>query len=169
MNQIIRIIKVCNPMQQNYEYELTEPEGANFAEGFEPYFTPKEMHMMGVFEGKYLNSCREEYPHHWFEIAKLSDTPDLTLNYFGIKSRQPLSEWRKKGWIMEEDPRGWFEWYCRYYRGRRHSRMDNLQIKRWRNFSRHAGQIRANCEPGDIWCRPRQRQALLQWAHNPFI
>jgi hypothetical protein len=169
MFKIGNIIIVCNTMQKNYQYELTEPEGENFAEGFDPCFTPKEMLSMGVFEGKYLNSCVKEYPGDWFNGAILSDTPDPSLNHFAVKSRQPLTEWRKKGWIMKDDPRGWFEWYCRYYLGRRHIGMDQKQIKRWRGFSRHAGQIRANCEPGDIWCRPRQRQALLQWAHDPFI
>lgn len=169
MSEIGCTVKVLNPMQENYEYELTEDEGKNFDDGFNPYFTPKEMLSMGVFEGKYLNSCEDEYPSHWFESAILSDMPDPSLNHFALKSRQPLSVWRHKGWIMEDDPRGWFEWYCRYYRGRRHSGMDQTQIKRWRNFSRHAGQVKANCEPGDLWCRPRQRQALLQWAHNPFI
>tara|TARA_R110002096_G_C14661614_1_gene728111 strand:- start:33046 stop:33555 length:510 start_codon:yes stop_codon:yes gene_type:complete len=169
MSEIGNIIKVCNSMQQNYQYELVEQEGKNFADGFNPHFTPKEMLSMGVFEGKYLNSCTEEYPSNWFETAILSDKPNPSINYFAIKSRQPLGTWRQKGWIMVDDPRGWFEWYCRYYRGRRHSGMDQIQIKRWRGFSRHAGQIRANCEPGDIWCRPRQRQALLQWAHDPFI
>ena len=124
---------------------------------------------MGVFEGKYTNICQQEYPNDWFAEAILSDTPNPVINHFSLKSRRPLSEWLKKGWIMEEDPRGWFEWYCRYYRGRRDAVMDQMQIKRWRNFSRHAGQIKAKCEPGDIWCRPRQRQALLQWAHNPLI
>ncbi|MBT5185772.1 MAG: hypothetical protein HOH19_09055 [Kordiimonadaceae bacterium] len=169
MSEIGNVIKVRNSMQQDYQYELVEYEGKNFADDFKPHFTPKEMLSMGVFEGKYLNSCTEEYPSDWFEDALLSDKPNLSLNHFSIKSRQPISIWRKKGWIMIDDPRGWFEWYCRYYRGRRHKGMDQMQIKRWRGFSRHAGQIRANCEPGDIWCRPRQRQALLQWAHDPFI
>ena len=169
MSEIGLIINVCNPMQRNYQYEISAPEGKNYTDGFEPHFTPKEMLAMGVFEGKYLNSCQQEYPNDWFAEAILSDKPNSAINHFALKSRRPLNEWRKKGWIMEEDPRGWFEWYCRYYRGRRHGGMDQMQIKRWRNFSRHAGQIKANCEPGDIWCRPRQRQALLQWAHNPFI
>jgi hypothetical protein len=156
-------------MQSGYTYELTVPTGAEFAEGFNPFYTPKEMLEMGVFEGKYCNDCREEFPADWFEDAKVSDTPNVELNYFGIKSRQPLSTWRDKGWIYGPDPRGWFQWYCRYYMGRRIADIDALQIKRWRGFARHAGQIRANCYPGDIFCRPRQRQGLLQWSHDPLI
>jgi len=124
---------------------------------------------MGVFEGRYLNDCTDEFPNKWFENAKLSQRADPSLNYFGIKSRQPLGVWREKGWIYGPDPRGWFQWYCRYYMGRRLDQVDHIQIKRWKGFARHAGQIRANCYPGDIFCRPRQRQALLQWAYDPFI
>ncbi len=164
-----KLITVDDKMQQNYRYELAAPAGRKFAEGFHPKFSPKEMLALGVFEGKYCNDCIDEFPKSWFAKAKTSDVADPALNYFSVKSRQPLSVWRQKGWIMGPDPRGWFQWYCRYYLGRRHDEIDAAQIKRWRSFARHAGQIRANCEPGDIFCRPRQRQGLLQWSHDPFI
>jgi len=163
------IVEVNDRMQQGYRYHLEAPQGAGFDAGFTPAFSPAEMLAMGVFEGKYLNDCRAEFPEDWFEKAKLSDRANEKLNYFGIKSRQPLSVWRDKGWIYGPDPRGWFQWYCRYYRGRRLPEFDAIQIKRWRAFSRHAGQIRANCYPGDLFCRPRQRQGLLQWAYDPFL
>ncbi len=124
---------------------------------------------LGVFEGKYCNDCGGEFPAGWFGTAKISETADARPNCFGIKSRQPLSVWRDKGWIYGPDPRGWFQWYCRYYLGRRLEDIDSKQIGRWRTFARHAGQVRANCEPGDLFCRPRQRQALLQWSHATFI
>ncbi|MGB0959030.1 MAG: hypothetical protein ACPGVK_02170 [Halocynthiibacter sp.] len=155
--------------QSNYSYDCVAPMGQHFDGGFTPHFSPKEMLAMGVFEGKYLNECTDEFPADWFEGAKLSNTPNPSLNYFGIKSRQDLSMWRQKGWIYGPDPRGWFQWYCRYYMGRRLDEVDQIQIKRWRAFARHAGQIRANCYPGDILCRPKQRQGLLQWAYDPFI
>ncbi len=164
-----KTITVNDQMQSDYSYALTAPEGADFADGFEPFFTPKEMLELGVFEGKYMNDCRGEFPADWFEDAKTSDKADEALNYFGIKSRQPLQVWQDKGWIIEPDPRGWFQWYCRYYMGRRIPEVDEKQIKRWRGFARHAGQIKANCMSGDLDCRPRQRQALLQWSYDPFI
>lgn len=164
-----RTIHVNDTMQSDYSYNLVAPEGEDFDPDFKPDLSPKEMLAMGVFEGKYCNDCKGEFPADWFKDAKLSDKADLDLNYFGVKSRQPLSVWREKGWIYGPDPRGWFQWYCRYYMGRRLPDIDAIQIKRWRSFARHAGQIRANCDPGDIHCRPRQRQALLQWAYDPFI
>lgn len=164
-----RTIHVNDTMQSDYSYNLVAPEGEDFDPDFKPDLSPKEMLAMGVFEGKYCNDCKGEFPADWFKDAKLSDKADPDLNYFGVKSRQPLSVWREKGWIYGPDPRGWFQWYCRYYMGRRLPDIDAIQIKRWRSFARHAGQIRANCDPGDIHCRPRQRQALLQWAYDPFI
>ena len=137
--------------------------------GFTPKFSPKEMLAMGVFEGKYLNDCRDEFPADWFRGARIAEHPDPALNYFGIKSRQPLSHWREKGWIIGPDPRGWFQWYCRYHMGRRLREIDDIQIKRWRSFARHKAQIVRNCEPGNFTCRPKQRQALLQWSYDPFF
>jgi len=162
-------VTVNDRMQRGYSYRLAAPMGEDFMPGFTPHFSPGEMLKMGVFEGKYLNDCRGEFPADWYNGARISDTPDPHLNYFGRKSRKPLSYWREKGWIIGPDPRGWFQWYCRYYLGRRIPEVDAQQVKRWRAFRRHAGQIRANCHPGDLNCRPRQRQALLQWSHDPFI
>lgn len=164
-----RMVDVSDRMQQGYSYCLTAPVGQNFAPEFTPFYTPAKMLAMGVFEGKYLNDCRDEFPADWFDGAKIAPVANVELNYFGIKSRQPLGHWRQKGWIYGPDPRGWFQWYCRYYMGRRIADIDLIQIKRWRGFARHAGQIRANCHPGDVFCRPRQRQALLQWSYDPLI
>lgn len=164
-----RTILVNDKMQSGYCYELTAAMGEEFAADFKPHFAPKKMLEMGVFEGRYMTDCRDEFPADWFENAKLSPVPDPALNYFGIKSRQPLQVWRDKGWIYGPDPRGWFQWYCRYFMGRRLPQTDAIQIRRWRGFARHAGQIRANCYPGDIFCRPKQRQALLQWSYDPLI
>ena len=162
-------VHVNDSKQNGYSYTLAAKEGTSFSSDFEPFYSPKIMLQMGVFEGKYCNDCQTEFPSSWFDEAKLADKPDPLINYFGIKSRQSLSVWNSKGWIIGPDPRGWFQWYCRYYLGRRLPNIDANQIKRWRAFRRHAGQVRANCEPGNWTCRPRQRQALLQWSHNPLI
>ena len=169
MYRIGDIVRVSDSMQRDYSYQIAAPTGADFDPGFEPRFAPAEMLQMGVFEGKYCNDCRPELPEAWFARARIADRPDPNLNYFGVKSRQPLSVWRGKGWIVGDDPRGWFQWYCRYWLGRRNADVDRYQIRRWRSFRRHAAQIRANCEPGNLSCRPRQRQALLQWSHDPFV
>lgn len=163
------VIEVDDTMQTGYRYVLAAAPGGDYAAGFNPRFTPREMLELGVFEGKYCNDCVGELPAEWFAKARIGEMPDPARNRFAVKSRLPLSEWRRRGWILDPDPRGWFQWYCRYYLGRRIPEIDEVQVKRWRAFARHAGQIRANCAPGDLACRPRQRQALLQWSHDPFI
>ena len=167
--QVGDAVVVNDSMQSSYRYVLSAAAGADFAPEFRPVFSPKEMFNLGVFEGKYCNDCRPELPEDWFEDARIAARPDAALNCFGVKRRQPLLVWRQNGWIIGPDPRGWFQWYCRYYLGRRLPEVDLIQIRRWRNFARHAAQVRKNCMPGDIFCRRRQRQALLQWAHDPFI
>lgn len=161
---------VNDKMQQGYEYFYTVPEGEMFADDFKPELTPRQMLELGVFEGHYLNDCQREFPANWFTEAKISlNKPNIKLNYFQIKSRMSLPEWQKRGWILAPDPRGWFQWYCRYYMGRRLADIDAWQIKRWRSFKRHYAQVKQNCLPLDLDCRRRQRQALLQWAYDPFF
>ncbi|MFL0800961.1 MAG: hypothetical protein K6L80_10960 [Agarilytica sp.] len=159
-------IRVNDKMQTGYSYELVERTGENFDPLFQPELSPKEMLALGVFGGKYLNDCKKEFPADWFANAKLSKTKDITLNYFSVDASQPLDEWIKKGWISPQDPRGWFQWYCRYFMGRRTPGEDLRQIKRWRAFRRHAGAIKKYCEPHDYQCRKKQRQALLHWAYD---
>ncbi len=162
-----RVIVVHDRMQDGYRYELTAPEGRAFAPDFRPELTPAEMLELGVFGGKYMTDGRAEFPKAWFAHAKLSPGgKDPSLNYFGVDASQPLSVWRGKGWVHPDDPRGWFQWYCRYYRGRRMPGEDERQIGRWKAIRRHAAQIRRNCERGDVFCRRRQRQALLHWAYD---
>jgi hypothetical protein len=171
------LIQALNKMDKgNYSYTLVEDIGKITDDDFDPYFTPGEMLQYGVFEGKYLNDCVLEFPKEWFIDAINEDSlspegADVSCNYFSIKSRMSLSDWRNKGWIpqIEGDPdnRGWFQWYCRYYIGRRIPELDAIQIKRWRSFKRHYGQVRKNCF--DLDCRPKQRQALLQWSYNAFV
>ena len=162
-----RWVEVEDRMQQGYAYLRTEPAGRNFHAGFDPQLKPAQMLALGVFGGKYMTDCSREFPRSWFAGAKLSRRGrDCSLNFFGVDASQPLSVWRDKGWIHPDDPRGWFQWYCRYYMGRRSLEEDRRQIKRWKAIRRHVRQIERNCEPGDLFCRPRQRQALLHWAYD---
>ncbi len=164
------MIHVIDKMQSGYRYELDAPIGKRFHRDFKPELTPPEMLKMGIFEGKYMNDCKNEFPPEWFEGAPLSPKKsDPYLNYFKVKSRQSLQVWKAKGWIVDPDPRGWFQWYCRYYMGRRIPDVDKIQIKRWKSFKRHKAQLVKNCQDNDITCRPKQRQALLQWAYCPFF
>ncbi len=162
-----KTVMVNDSVQSDYSYELTAPVGKEFDPQFTPELSPQQMLELGVFGGDYLQDCRGEFPAAWFRHAKLADGKgDPQLNYFGVSASQPLSEWQRKGWIYPEDPRGWFQWYCRYYMGRRIPGEDDRQIARWKAIRRHVAQIKSNCLPGDTDCRPRQRQALLHWAYD---
>jgi hypothetical protein len=159
-------VEVNDLVQKGYVYFRTKPMGRDFRAGFTPDLTPAQMLALGVFGGKYMTDCTKEFPATWFKQAKLCrERHEPSLNFFGVNASQPLSVWRRKGWIYEEDPRGWFQWYCRYYSGRRC--LDDLrQIKRWRAVRRHLAQLKKNCTRGDLTCRRKQRQALLHWAYD---
>lgn len=181
-----REIKVNDKMQR-YAYTLTYNAGTNIKNGgldkegniirydnFKPFYTPHAMLTMGVFEGKYLNDCEDEFPKEWFIAARRRNKlcpkkADVSVNYFKIKSRLSLQEWRKRGWIPccedDKDVRGWFQWYCRYWIGRRIPKVDSIQIKRWASFKRHFAQVKKHAK-GNLNKRKKQRQALLQWSWN---
>jgi hypothetical protein len=162
-----RTVTVHDKMQQGYTYTCTEPVGKNFHPDFHPDLTPQEMLELGVFGGKYMTDCQKEFPQEWFVHAKLSpQKKNPILNFFHVDASQSLAVWRAKGWIYPDDPRGWFQWYCRYYMGRRLGEEDERQIRRWRALSRHIAQVAHHCRPHDLSCRPRQRQALLHWAYD---
>jgi len=163
-----KTITVNNKMQKNYKYQLTEPMGKNFDPVFKPELTPKQMLALGVFGGHYMTDCKKEFPEDWFTRAKINpDKHDDSLNYFHKHASQPLKIWQQKGWLNEKhDPRGWFQWYCRYYMGRRLEEEDMHQIKRWKAYSRHWAQVAKHCKPGDFSCRTKQRQSLLHWAYD---
>ena len=144
-------------------------DNLDFYKIFKPQLTPKKMLELGVFGGAYFGLKIKEYPKSWFTKTKISKNFDVNLNCFKIQSGLSREHWIKKGWIFKEDPLGWFQWYCRFSMGRRLHHIDEIQIKRWKNFSRHVKAIKKNCEERDLRCRKRQRQAILQWAYDPFI
>jgi hypothetical protein len=159
-------VTVNDLMQTGYVYTCTERAGSISHPEFAPELTPRQMLEMGVFGGKYMTDCGDEFPKSWFARARLChERHDPELNCFGVNASQPLSVWREKGWIYHEDPRGWFQWYCRYYQGRR-CPDDERQIKRWKAMTRHIAQLKKHCRKGDWTCRPRQRQALLNWGYD---
>jgi len=161
-----RWVEVNDLMQRGYAYPLTAREGKDFHADFRPDLSPKQMLSLGVFGGKYMTDCAAEFPTGWFAGAKLCPVRhDPALNCFGVNASQPLSLWRQRGWINEEDPRGWFQWYCRYFLGRR-GPDDQRQIRRWRAIRRHIAQLQRDCERFDLTCRRKQRQAVLHWAYD---
>ena len=141
----------------------------DFYKLFKPQLSPKKMLELGVFGGAYFGQNIKEYPKSWFEKAKISKNFDVNLSRFKIAAGLSRKHWIEKGWIFKEDPLGWFQWYCRYSNGRRIKSMDEVQIQRWLNFTRHVKAIAKNCDKNDLSCRRRQRQAILQWAYDPFI
>ncbi len=165
-----KVVTVTDKMQRRYKYLLSEPVGKNFDPLFKPHLTPKQMLELGVFGGVYMRDCVKEFPKNWFTHAKFAPKeerkPVATLNFFGINASQPLRVWRQKGWIYKDDPRGWFQWYCRYFMGRRIPEEDKRQIKRWVAMRRHVAQISNKCRVGDFLCNRKQRQALLHWAYD---
>jgi hypothetical protein len=183
-----RRVAVADRMQARYSYTLAQRPGRGFAPGFRPQLSPARMLRLGVFEGKYLNDCVLELPREWYAGAlragRLSPgAPDPACNAFGVKSRLSLGRWRRNGWTPvapgDRDVRGWFQWYCRYWLGRRDAAVDAIQIARWRAFTRHRAQIlasyrrlgrrRPRTAAQKRGHRPRQRQALLQWAYRPYV
>ena len=194
------LVRGCTTMQVgrgSYSYRL-EADPGDLPADFRPDLSPGEILMLGAFEGRYLNDCTAEFPVEWFLGGLMTGRlgPEgadaARYNLFGVGSRQPLSVWRQNGWAPSSgrrgrtddhyrgllgdparnpDERGWFQWYCRYWMGRRIPELDAVQIRRWRAFRRHAGALRGGCPPWsqNEHCRLRERQALLQWAYDPFI
>lgn len=161
--QVERVVHVSDSLQ-DYSYSIVALPG-EYDPGFTPDLTPRQMLELGVFGGHYFEGEQDEFPKEWFAHARLSERHDVHQNYFDIDASQSREEWERKGWIHEQDPRGWFQWYCRYYLGRR-TDDDARQVKRWRQMRRHVGQIRAHCQVGDELCRRKQRQALLHWGYD---
>jgi len=151
---------------------------------FSPNLSPKEIIRLGSFGGIYFNDeggridiNYKEFPSEWFEGLDesfyISKKYNRKVNYFKIKSGLSQEEWEEKGWINKQDPRGWFQWYCRYYVGRR-TDDDERQIKRWNNFCGEKGRWRnyiyskinkRGTYVDDISFSLAIRQSLLHWGY----
>src|SRR4029078_9154367 len=93
-----RTVTVRDKMQRRYRYVLTAPAGRGFDAEFEPELTPPQMLQLGVFCGKYMTDCRNEFPASWFKSAKLAKHGrDCSLNFFGVDASQPTAAWRDTG------------------------------------------------------------------------
>jgi hypothetical protein len=126
---------------------------------FKPLLTPLQMLELGVFDGTYFKNDYSDFKEEVNVSSK---------NLFLEKASQPMSVWIENGWITPEDQLGWFQWYTRYYYGRRIQKLDEHQIKRWRSFTaRHGAQVKKNGDC-DLTQRTKQRQALLHWGCDPI-
>ena len=130
---------------------------------FTPLLNPYEAMELGIFDGSYYGEGTE------VTTRDFANPPVITkTNLFAPNASSPLEEWQERGWIKEHDPMGWFQWYVRYYHGRRIEDYDDWQMGRWKSFvARHSAQVRKNGN-GDLTKRLKQRQALLHWCADPI-
>ena len=108
------------------------------------------------------------YKSSWKEFKELenidktyysSDFYDVSVNKYGVKCGPSLRFWESKGWINKTYPYGWFQWYFRYWKGRRFE-DDQKQIGRWKRIvSRFVGVLKKLISEGKD--SPKIRQVLL--------
>ena len=129
---------------------------------FKPNLTPQQVLKMGSFGGTYFRPIYssvtkkhyksedviKEFPNSWFKginIEKMvtSSDYDKNVNKYKVKCGSELGDWEKSGWMRKQDPYGWFQWYCRFYMGRR-SDDDERQVKRWLAFAGPKGRFKKN-------------------------
>ena len=171
------------------------PDGKlHFADApdFLPALTPAECIAKGIFGGCYFHPrggkpgvfgrevavTASEFPSDWFanvpDAMYSSRKYHVPTNCYGVKSGFGQKEWESKGWIHAQDPRGWFQWYCRFFCGRR-SHDDARQIQRWAACAGSSGRWRnqlcgavakASSRFDDRKVSPVIRQTLLHWAYE---
>ena len=96
---------------------------------------------------------------------------DRSVNKYDVKCGISLEFWEHKGWINEIDPYDWFQWYFRYWLGRR-SKKDERQINRWKRIlSRFTGKLvkmikYADSKFDDFSISPKIKQILLHWGYE---
>lgn len=156
-----------NSMQSGYSYNVPVIP-TPFPHNFKPDFTPNEMLRLGVFGGAYLGDSIGEYPWDMVLGAKVAKEYDAQINAFKVRSGESLEFWQEKGWIHPDDPRGWFEWYCRYWTGRRTEAEDFRQISRWKNFGPRFQTLLKKTGQGRPDVQRKTRQSLLHWGYDPL-
>lgn len=135
------------------------------------YYRPIESHMAG----KKLKDMHKEFPFFEKVDSKLlnNDCYDVGINKYKVKCGGSLRMWESKGWISSADPYGWFQWYCRFYAGRRCT-DDLRQINRWERCAGKKGRWKKNLitkiqkrngEVDDFTISPVVRQTLLHWGY----
>jgi len=160
---------------------------------FSPNLSPQQVLQMGAFGGTYFRDIISavtghrhhgleiisEFPKEWFAALDLekqvtSQTYQKAVNHYKVACGGSLGMWETSGWIAEADPYGWFQWYCRFYLGRRSS-DDDRQIDRWMKGQGPKGRwrvqlmnkiIKVNAQYDDIKISPVMRQVLLHWAYE---
>ena len=152
---------------------------------FSPNKTPIEVIREVAFGGTYFKDIYSDingkwYKNSWKEFVQLkniaakfyaSDCYDVNVNKYGVKCGTSLRFWENKDWINKIDPYGWFQWYFRYWLGRR-SKDDKRQINRWKKIvSRFRGKLvkmirNAGSKFDDYSISPKIRQILLHWAYE---
>lgn len=126
---------------------------------FTPNKTPAEVMREGAFGGSYfrplyskrlrttISGDHAELPADWtagLDISRYLTAReyDADANKFKVACGQSIEEWEAAGWIDHRfDVRGWFQWYCRFYQGRR-CEDDERQVGRWRRCVGETGRWR---------------------------
>ena len=147
--------------------------------------TPIEVIKKGSFGGTFFRDIysgvsHKFYRNSWKEFKELknidcnyysSDYHDASLDKYGVKCGTSLRFCENKGWINKIDPYEWFQWYFRYYLGRR-SEDDKRQIKRWKEIVNRLKGILvkmikdADSKFDDYSISPKIRQILLHWGYE---
>lgn len=158
---------------------------------FTPNMTPKEVLQGGSFGGTYFRPIYssitkqhykdvwQELPEDWLDglnISKqvASSTYRENVNTYNVKCGGSLEMWESSGWIVPQDPYGWFQWYCRFYQGRR-TMDDARQISRWAKCAGVKGRwrqnlitkvVRSGCAYDNSGVSPVVRQTLQHWGYK---
>jgi len=157
-----KIMKLNNEVAMEFD----RPRYADFPE-FKPDLSPLAMAKLGVFGGSYFSDDIDDCSGIPDEIVALQNhSKNKQRNAFGVHSGLSREDWDKRGWLTSDNPRGWYQWYCRFHEGQRFPE-DQDQIDRWKDFknrwSPKSTQALKNMNP-----KAGTRQALLHWGIDPY-